>query len=109
MSTPQASNASGDDSLPTDASYAPLRVAGSRNADACLYEFDGGARILAANPGDHPQILQLLTQARQAHLGEDFQSRLDEPNYNARDRLLVCRAKVLLAHVHLSNHIAWFD
>jgi predicted acetyltransferase len=110
MSMPHASNAndsaSGDDALPTDV---PARAIVTRNGEACLHEFGSGARILTANAGDHPLILQLLTQARQVQLAEDFQSRLDEPNYNPRDRLLVCRAKQLLAHVHLSNHIAWFE
>jgi predicted acetyltransferase len=110
MPMPPVSNASnsgnGEDATPTSASQ---RVAATRNGDTCLHEFGSGARILAANPGDHPLILQLLNQARQLQLTEDFQSRLDEPSYNVRDRLLVCRAKRLLAHVHLSNHIAWFE
>jgi predicted acetyltransferase len=72
-------------------------------------ELVGGARIVTANAGDHQLVLELLVQTRQAPLAEDFQSRLDEPSYRPSDRLLVRRDRSLLAHVHLANHIAWFE
>lgn len=68
-----------------------------------------GARIVTGNAGDHPLVLQLLTQAQQAALAEDFQSRLDEPHYRASDRLLVRRDHAILGHVHVKNHTAWFQ
>ena len=72
-------------------------------------ELPYGAKIITANAGDHPLVIQLLTQARQEQVIEDFQSRLDEPGYQPGNRLLVSRDKALLAHVHVASHIAWFD
>jgi predicted acetyltransferase len=86
------------------------RLAWSVNGDAaCLRELDHGAHIITANAGDHPLVLQLLVQSRQAPLAEDFQSRLDDPSYRPSDRLLVRRDKALLAQVHVASHIAWFE
>ncbi|HEX6962459.1 MAG TPA: hypothetical protein VF175_11365 [Lacipirellula sp.] len=86
------------------------RLSWSANGDAaCLRELDRATRIVTANAGDHPLILQLLVQSRQAPLTEDFQSRIDEPSYRPGDRLLVRRDKSLLAHVHVASHIAWFE
>ena len=76
---------------------------------ASVRELSPGARIVTANAGDHPLIVQMLTQARQASVAEDFQSRLDEPGYRPSNRLLVNREKQLLGHVHVVSHIAWFD
>jgi predicted acetyltransferase len=81
-----------------------------RNGDAsCLRDLGNGARIVTANTGDHPLILQLLVQARQQQLADDFQSRLDQPNYRPADRLLLRRGKAMLGHVHVASHIAWFE
>jgi predicted acetyltransferase len=79
------------------------------DGSACVRELPGGARIVTGNAGDHPLVLELLVQTRQAPLTDDFQSRLDEPSYRPSDRLLVRRDRSLLAHVHLANHIAWFE
>jgi predicted acetyltransferase len=72
-------------------------------------ELADGVRIVAGNAGDHPLVLQLLVETRHAALGEDFQSRLDEPTYRPSDRLLVRRDKSLVAHVHVASHIGWFE
>ncbi|MCC6492245.1 MAG: hypothetical protein IT424_04415 [Pirellulales bacterium] len=48
-------------------------------------------------------------QTQQAALADDFQSRLDQPGYRPSNRLIVRHDKKLLAHVHLANHIAWFE
>jgi hypothetical protein len=89
---------------------ASSRAEWSRNGDAsCLRDLGGDARIITANTGDHPLILQLLIQARHQQLADDFQSRLDQPNYRPADRLLVRRGKALLGHVHVASHIAWFE
>jgi hypothetical protein len=72
-------------------------------------ELPYGGRIVTANAGDHPLVVQLLTHARQTAVADDFQSRLDEPGYRPSNRLLVHREKELLAHVHVASHIAWFD
>jgi predicted acetyltransferase len=85
------------------------RPASSRNGEACLLELDHGARIVSGNSGDHALVLQLLVQSRQTALADDFQSRLDEPNYRPSDRLLLRRDKALLGHVHIASHIAWFE
>jgi predicted acetyltransferase len=81
----------------------------TRHDSACVRELPDGARIVAGNAGDHPLVLQLLVETRHAALGEDFQSRLDEPNYRPNDRLLVRRDKSLVAHVHVASHIGWFE
>jgi predicted acetyltransferase len=74
-----------------------------------LREIGLGARIVAANAGDHAAVLQLLVQARQAALSEDFQSRLDAPGYRPSDRLIVRRGKETIGHVHVASHIGWFE
>ena len=84
----------------------PLPTRYDRNA---VRELPYGGRIVTANAGDHPLVVQLLTHARQAAVADDFQSRLDEPGYRPSNRLLVHREKELLAHVHVASHIAWFD
>ncbi len=88
-------------------SHAP--VAHGRGEAACVRDLGDGSRIVAGNAGDHPLVLQLLVETRQAQLNEDFQSRLDEPNYRPSDRLLVRRDRSLVAHVHVANHIGWFE
>jgi predicted acetyltransferase len=115
MPTPGSRNA-GDpesaDALPHSGDKKPRvpAAAWSRNGDVqCLRELDRGVRIVTANAGDHPLLLQLLVQAQQAALAEDFQSRLDEPSYRPADRLIVRRDKAMLAHVHVAGHIAWFE
>ncbi len=76
---------------------------------ACVQVLGDGVRIVAGNAGDHPLVLKLLVETRHAALGEDFQSRLDEPSYRPSDRLLVRRERDLVAHVHVADHIAWFE
>ncbi len=76
---------------------------------SCLQALDPGTRIVAANAGDHPLILQLLVQAHQCPLSEDFQSRLDLPGYNPSDRLLLQRNRQLIGHAHLFRQIGWFQ
>jgi hypothetical protein len=88
----------------------PANPAGRhRSEPSCLRDLGAGARIDSGNPGDHPLVLQLLVETRQAALAEDFQSRLDEPGYRPSDRLLVRRDRTLVAHVHLANRIGWFE
>ncbi|MCA9232410.1 MAG: hypothetical protein KDA57_17305 [Planctomycetales bacterium] len=84
------------------------RAVNSRTNHACLRELDAGARILIGNAGDHPLILQLLSQAHQCSLAEDFQSRLDEPSYEPSDRLLIERQNQLIGHVRVSKQVGWF-
>lgn len=96
--------------LATDAPGVASRFVAARSADPhCVRELDHGARITTANTGDHPLILQLIMRARQATLVEDFQSRLDEPNYRPANRLLVRRDNELIAHVHVASHIGWYE
>jgi hypothetical protein len=87
----------------------PIAAIVARNDVACVRELSDGARIVSGNAGDHPVVLKLLVETRQAALAEDFQSRLDEPSYRPGDRLLVRRDRTLVAHVHVANHIAWFE
>jgi len=88
------------------ASGRPPATRYDRNA---VRELPYGGRVVTANAGDHPLVVQLLTHARQTAVADDFQSRLDEPGYRPSNRLLVHREKDLLAHVHVASHIAWFD
>ncbi len=75
----------------------------------CLRSLGSETQILAGNVGDHPRLLQLLVQAYQTPLADDFQSRLDEPLYEASDRLLLQHTdQQLLGHVHVAKLIGWF-
>jgi len=76
---------------------------------SCLQELDRDTRIVAANAGDHPLILQLLVQARQRSLAEDFQSHLDAPTYQPSDRLLLRRNGQIIGHIQLARQIGWFQ
>ena len=76
---------------------------------ALLKNLGGDSRIVAGNAGDHPLVLQLLTQAYQAPLADDFQSRLDDPGYEPSDRILLHRADQLVGHVHVSKQMGWFQ
>ena len=91
------------------AASSAVAAAASRCDATCLRELEGGVRIVAGNAGDHPLVLKLLVETRHAPLGEDFQSRLDEPSYRPNDRLLVRRDRSIVAHVHVGSHIGWFD
>lgn len=85
------------------------RTVNLRTDRTAVRELAQGGKIVTANAGDHPLIVQMLTQARQTAVADDFQSRLDEPGYRPSNRLLIHREKQLLAHVHVASHIAWFD
>jgi predicted acetyltransferase len=98
---------SGGEPLSAATSAAPR--SSPSTSHGCLRELASGARIVTANAGDHASVLQLLVQARQAALAEDFQSRLDAPGYQASDRLIVRRGRETLGHVHVTSHIAWFE
>lgn len=74
----------------------------------CLRQLEDGAEIVAANTGDNPLVLNLLVQANQTPLAEDFQSRLDEPLYSPSDRLLLRRHEQVIGHVQVSKLIGWF-
>ncbi len=76
---------------------------------SCIQELNSDTRIVAANAGDHSLILQLLIQAYQYSLAEDFQSRLDAPGYKPSDRLLLQRNGEIIGHLHLSRQIGWFQ
>jgi len=77
-------------------------------ASACLQQLDDDTQIRAGNIGDHSRVLQLLVQAYQTPLAEDFPSRLDEPLYQPNDRLLLERGAELIGHVQVSKLIGWF-
>lgn len=74
----------------------------------CLRQLGSDAQIYAGNQGDNSLVLDLLIQAYQTPQAEDFQSRLDEPQYVPSDRLLLRRAGQLIGHVQVSKLIAWF-
>jgi len=74
----------------------------------CLRRLGADTRILVGNAGDNPLVQQLLIQAYQSPLAEDFQSRLDEPLYELSDRLLLQRAGKFIGHVQVSKLTGWF-
>jgi hypothetical protein len=101
-----------------DAGFLPVPLVTPRSSSrtsprhdeaACVRELPDGARIVAGNAGDHPLVLQLLVETHHAAFADDFQTRLDEPNYRPTDRLLLRRDRDLVAHVHVANHFAWFE
>jgi GNAT superfamily N-acetyltransferase len=100
-----------------EAGYLPVPIVTRRSSSrtssrhdeaACVRELPDGACIVAGNAGDHPLVLQLLVETHHAAFADDFQTRLDEPNYRPTDRLLLRRDRDLLAHIHVANHFAWF-
>lgn len=77
--------------------------------NACLVELWPGTRIVVGNAGDHARVLAMLAQYYQAALGDDFQSRIDEPCYEPSDRMLVVHRGDLIGHVQVSRQSSWFD
>ena len=75
----------------------------------CLREVDESTKIVVGNAGDHSRVLALLVQHYQASLGDEFQSRLDEPSYQPTDRMLLVRHGELIGQAQLSRQSAWFD
>lgn len=75
----------------------------------CLRELGPDTKIVAGNAGDHSRVLAMLAQHYQVPLAEDFQSRLDEPCYEATDRMLVVHRGDLIGHAHVSRQYVWFD
>jgi predicted acetyltransferase len=80
-----------------------------RSHHPCLRELDAATKIVVGNAGDHSRILSLLMQHYQTPLGDDFQSRLDEPSYEPTDRMLVVHHGQLIGQAQLSRQSAWFD
>jgi hypothetical protein len=73
-----------------EAGYLPVPIVTRRSSSrtssrhdeaACVRELPDGACIVAGNAGDHPLVLQLLVETHHAAFADDFQTRLDEPNY----------------------------
>lgn len=91
----------------------PLRAskgaAHSLHRSALLKDLGDGVQLVAGNAGDHSLVLQLLVQVYQSSIGEDFQSRLDDPGYEPSDRILLMRSGQLIGHVQISKHIGWFQ
>jgi GNAT superfamily N-acetyltransferase len=75
----------------------------------CLRELRRGTKIVAGNAGDHCRVLSFLSRHYQAALGDDFQSRLDEPSYEPSDRLLLVHRGEMLGHAQVSRQSLWFD
>ncbi len=74
----------------------------------CLQTLGADTHIVVGTAEEHSLISQLLVQAYQAPLADDFQSRLDEPYYQPSDRLLLWRADRLIGHVQVSKQTGWF-
>jgi predicted acetyltransferase len=66
-------------------------------------------RVTAANAGDHKLVHALLRAVHQTPSYEDFVTWLDEPAYDAADRLLARQGDQIIAHVHVLHRVAWFD
>ncbi|QDS97746.1 hypothetical protein [Adhaeretor mobilis] len=80
----------------------------SASGSNCVLQLDGSTSILTGSTGDHPLVLNFLTQTQQLPLAEEFQSRLDHPTYQSHDRLIVWRDKAIVAHLMASHQTAWF-
>jgi len=106
LQTPSPSQAGGREL--SSCNLAP-KVPPALDSRACLRELGSGTRIVAGNAGDHAFVLQLLVEAYQCPLAEDFQSRLDEPSYKPSDRLLLQREQRLIGHVQMLKQIGWFQ
>ncbi|MEQ8835287.1 MAG: hypothetical protein RID07_00620, partial [Lacipirellulaceae bacterium] len=80
----------------------------SPSAPDCLKQIDAATRIVACNQGDHPLVSEFLSRVQQISLQADFQSRLDYPNYQASDRLIVKKSQEIVAHLRVSHKAGWF-
>lgn len=66
-------------------------------------------RLVPAQRGDHPAILELLQAVFQGPTAADFQTQLDEPGYDPSDRLVVKHGKQVVAHLRLARQTIWVD
>ncbi|MCA9262069.1 MAG: hypothetical protein KDA61_22785, partial [Planctomycetales bacterium] len=73
----------------------------------CLESIDESTGLYAGRPQDHPAILALLERTSGKRLALDFASRVDEPGYQAADRLLLRQGSRLLAQVNVMHRVAW--
>ena len=64
--------------------------------------------IMAATPGDHPDIEQFLAAVFQGPPPEEFKSSLEDPFYEPYDRLLIKDGFRITAHVHLTRRTMQF-
>ena len=67
--------------------------------------YSGSAASIAVVPGtagDHPAVQLFLSSTFPEKSGLDFQSQLDEPDYEASDRLLIKHRQNVVAHVRLA-------
>lgn len=60
-------------------------------------------RLTAAGPGDHPLIQRLLSLSGHAPAADEFHLQLDEPEYDAHQRLVVRLDGDLVGHVRISR------
>lgn len=66
------------------------------------------ARIVAATPGDHLAVYPLLTTIFQGPSHDAYQSSLDDPFYEPRDRLLAKHNARTVAHLHIVKRVMQF-
>lgn len=68
-----------------------------------------GPTVVHGNVGDHSLVHSLLRAVQQGPSYEDFITWLDEPSYEAADRLLIKHGPQIVAHVQVLHRTAWFD
>ena len=66
-------------------------------------------RLLAAKTGDHPSIHGLLVSVFHGPSLAEFQAQLDEPGYEASDRLIVKDGEEIAAHLRLARQSIQLD
>lgn len=64
-------------------------------------ELAAGIEVVPGTAGDHPAVQLFLSTVFPASSGAEFQSQLDEPHYEPRDRLLIKHCQNVAAHVRL--------
>lgn len=65
-------------------------------------------QIVPARPGDHPAVFPFLTSVFQGPSHDAFQSSLDDPYYEPRDRLLVKHEDRIVAHLQIVKRVMQF-
>ena len=60
-------------------------------------------RVLAARPGDHHAVQQLLVSVLHQPSSSEFQAQLEDPFYEPADRLVVKRVEQIVAHARVVN------
>ncbi len=93
---------------PTGAIRRVKRFCGELSPGLGEFETEAGPHVTSATPGDHVSVFPFLTAVFQGPTHDTFQSSLDDPFYEPRDRLLIKDRHRILSHLHLAKRTMQF-